>query len=141
MQRPALCPAQIVGAMAAELSGDVLLLVASLGMQMPTVPPLRNGFRKPDAADVQTVKPEVLQGMGAHMAAEEAYDQFVQGSSKVPALLRESLNGANRAAGSPLKARGSLSGVPNWVRAMQVRAGEGGGRLIHGGGRGGEGGG
>ncbi len=68
---------QVLGALAAELSGDVFLLVAGLGLQLPTVPPLRNGFRKPDAGEVP--KPEVVQGMGAHMAAAAAYEDYVEG--------------------------------------------------------------
>lgn len=55
----------------------MFLLVAGLGLQLPTVPPLRNGFRKPDAGEVP--KPEVVQGMGAHMAAAAAYEDYVEG--------------------------------------------------------------
>lgn len=58
-----------------------MLLVAGLGLQLPTVPPLRNGFRKPDAGEVNlnVPKPELVQGMGAHMAANEEYEKFVEG--------------------------------------------------------------
>lgn len=71
---------QVIGALAAELSGDVLLLVSGLGLQLPTVPPLRNGFRKPDAGEVNLnlPKPEMVQGVGAHVAAEEAYEKYMQ---------------------------------------------------------------
>ena len=36
---------KVLGALSAELSGDVLLLAAGLGLQLPQLPALRNGFR------------------------------------------------------------------------------------------------
>ncbi|PNW78958.1 hypothetical protein CHLRE_09g395769v5 [Chlamydomonas reinhardtii] len=112
---------KILGALAAELSGDVMLLVAGLGLQLPTVPPLRNGFRKPDAGEVNlnVPKPELVQGMGAHMAANEEYEKFVEGGMG----RRDPL----RANASPIKARSSMNGgaVPNWVKAMQADQGGG----------------
>ncbi|KAG2426084.1 hypothetical protein HXX76_013272 [Chlamydomonas incerta] len=112
---------KILGALAAELSGDVLLLVAGLGLQLPTVPPLRNGFRKPDAGEVNlnVPKPELVQGMGAHMAANDEYEKFVEGGMG----RRDPL----RANASPIKARSSMNGgaVPNWVKAMQADQGGG----------------
>ncbi|PNH10047.1 hypothetical protein TSOC_003287 [Tetrabaena socialis] len=114
---------QVLGALAAELSGDVLLLVAGLGLQLPTVPPLRNGFRKPDAGEVNAnlPKPEQMQGMGAHMAAEMAYDQYMEDGTRQASDKRDPLA---RTTASPIKARASTNGgVPNWVKAMQADQG------------------
>ncbi|GLC51910.1 hypothetical protein PLESTB_000561900 [Pleodorina starrii] len=115
---------KVIGALAAELSGDVFLLVAGLGLQLPTVPPLRNGFRKPDAGEVnlQLPKPEVVQGVGAHVAAEEAYEKYMQ-EGKAPDGGRRG-DPLARGGASPIKARPSVNGgVPNWVKAMQADQG------------------
>ncbi|GIL42389.1 hypothetical protein Vafri_370 [Volvox africanus] len=112
---------KVIGALAAELSGDVFLLVAGLGLQLPTVPPLRNGFRKPDAGEVNLPKPEMVQGVGAHVAAEEAYEKYVQ-EGRMPDSKRG--DPLARGAPSPIKARASTNGgVPNWVKAMQADQG------------------
>ncbi|EFJ51151.1 hypothetical protein VOLCADRAFT_87941 [Volvox carteri f. nagariensis] len=112
---------KVIGALAAELSGDVFLLVAGLGLQLPTVPPLRNGFRKPDAGEVNLPKPEMMQGVGAHVAAEEAYEKYVQ-EGRMPEGKRG--DPLARAGASPIKARASTNGgVPNWVKAMQADQG------------------
>ncbi|KXZ54829.1 hypothetical protein GPECTOR_4g900 [Gonium pectorale] len=113
---------KVMGALAAELSGDVFLLVAGLGLQLPTVPPLRNGFRKPDAGELNVPKPEMMQGMGAHMLAEEAYEKYVQ-EGRMPDKDRRGDPLGRGAASSPMKTRPSGGGVPNWVKAMQADQG------------------
>ncbi|GFR45288.1 hypothetical protein Agub_g6396 [Astrephomene gubernaculifera] len=112
---------KILGALAAELSGDVFLLVAGLGLELPTVPPLRNGFRKPDAGEVTLSRPEVLQGVGSHVAAEEAYEKYLQ-EGRAP----DKRDPLARASVSPIKgprASNTGAGVPNWVKAMQADQG------------------
>lgn len=77
-------PPQVLGALACELSGDVLLLVACLGLGLMNMPPLRNGFRKPEAGDWSMLTGDARRGgqgivmeapVGRHMAAAEEYEQ------------------------------------------------------------------
>lgn len=100
-----------MGALAAELSGDVLLLVSGLGLGLATAPALRNGFRKPDAGDVNAPKPELVQGMGSHMQAEEAYEKYMTDGK---------VRGGGGGGGG-----GKEGGGPGW--AVERREGGGGG--------------